>query len=286
MTIGKDVSSLFPDVIKNMQTDDIELKKLVYLYLMNYAKSQPEIAILAVNTFVKDSEDMSNPLLRALAIRTMGCIRVDRIVDYLSIPLNKTLADPDPYVRKTAVLAVAKMFDINPSLCEAHGYISTLRNIVTTDANPMVVANAVAALTEMNEDSNGTVFQLNQATLNKLLTVLNDANEWGQIVILDALSKYTTTNPREAENICERVLPRVAHANAAVVLTAVRVLLRFAAIMDKHGMEQQLRAVYSKLGPPLGACRWVSFLPSSSFPPRAAAARLMGGGGGLPRCPI
>jgi vesicle coat complex subunit len=31
MTIGKDVSSLFNDVIKCMQTDNLELKKLVYL---------------------------------------------------------------------------------------------------------------------------------------------------------------------------------------------------------------------------------------------------------------
>ena len=53
MTIGKDVSNLFADVVKNMQTEDLELKKLVYLYLMNYAKSQPELVILAVNTFVK-----------------------------------------------------------------------------------------------------------------------------------------------------------------------------------------------------------------------------------------
>lgn len=36
-----------------MQTDNLELKKLVYLYLMNYAKSQPDMAIMAVNTFVK-----------------------------------------------------------------------------------------------------------------------------------------------------------------------------------------------------------------------------------------
>lgn len=53
MTIGKDVSGLFADVVKNMQTEDLELKKLVYLYLMNYAKSQPELVILAINTFVK-----------------------------------------------------------------------------------------------------------------------------------------------------------------------------------------------------------------------------------------
>ena len=53
MTVGKDVSSLFPDVVNCMQTDNLELKKLVYLYLMNYAKSQPDLAILAVNTFSK-----------------------------------------------------------------------------------------------------------------------------------------------------------------------------------------------------------------------------------------
>lgn len=53
MTTGKDVSGLFPDVLKNVQTDDMELKKLVYLYLMNYAKSQPELVILAINTFCK-----------------------------------------------------------------------------------------------------------------------------------------------------------------------------------------------------------------------------------------
>ena len=53
MTVGKDVSSLFPDVVNCMQTDSLELKKLVYLYLMNYAKSQPDLAILAVNTFAK-----------------------------------------------------------------------------------------------------------------------------------------------------------------------------------------------------------------------------------------
>ena len=53
MTVGKDVSMLFTDVVNCIQTQNIELKKLVYLYLINYAKSQPDLALLAVNTFVK-----------------------------------------------------------------------------------------------------------------------------------------------------------------------------------------------------------------------------------------
>jgi len=112
MTVGKDVSSLFTDVIKSMQTDNIELKKLVYLYIINYARSQPDKAILIVNTFQKDAMS-SSPLIRALAIRTMGCIRVDRITEYLAEPLAKAIKDKDPYVRKTAAIAIAKMYDIN-----------------------------------------------------------------------------------------------------------------------------------------------------------------------------
>lgn len=67
MTVGKDVSGLFPDVLKNMQTDDIEQKKLVYLYLQVYAKTQPELVILAVNTFVKVSSESASSLVFCLA---------------------------------------------------------------------------------------------------------------------------------------------------------------------------------------------------------------------------
>ncbi|GKE59828.1 beta-adaptin-like protein B, partial [Tanacetum coccineum] len=90
MTVGKDVSSFFTYVVNCMQTDNLELKKLVYLYLINYAKSQPYLAILAVNTFVKDTQD-PNPLICALAVRTMRCIRVDKITEYLCDPLQRCL---------------------------------------------------------------------------------------------------------------------------------------------------------------------------------------------------
>jgi vesicle coat complex subunit len=131
-----DVSGLFPDVLKNMQTEDLEQKKLVYLYLMNYAKTQPELVILAVNTFVKDAED-PNPLVRALAIRTMGCLRAEKIIDYLCDPLQKCLRDDDPYVRKTAALCVAKLYDLKPELVMDNGFLDQLKDMVA-DPNPMV----------------------------------------------------------------------------------------------------------------------------------------------------
>ncbi len=38
----------------------------------------------------------ANPLIRALAVRTMGCIRVEKITEYLCEPLRKCLKDEDP----------------------------------------------------------------------------------------------------------------------------------------------------------------------------------------------
>ncbi|XP_063833007.1 AP-1 complex subunit beta-1 [Ostrinia nubilalis] len=249
MTVGKDVSALFPDVVNCMQTDNLELKKLVYLYLMNYAKSQPDMAIMAVNTFVKDCED-SNPLIRALAVRTMGCIRVDKITEYLCEPLRKCLKDEDPYVRKTAAVCVAKLYDISSSMVEDQGFLDQLKDLLS-DSNPMVVANAVAALSEINEASvsGQPLVEMNAPTINKLLTALNECTEWGQVFILDALSNYSPRDAREAHSICERITPRLAHANAAVVLSAVKVLMK---LMEMVAEDTELVSTLSrKLAPPL-----------------------------------
>ncbi|CAI7872325.1 unnamed protein product, partial [Closterium sp. NIES-54] len=246
MTVGKDVSMLFTDVVNCMQTENLELKKLVYLYLINYAKSQPDLAILAVNTFVKDSQD-PNPLIRALAVRTMGCIRVDRITEYLCDPLQRCLKDDDPYVRKTAAICVAKLHDINAELVEDRGFLDILRDMIS-DSNPMVVANAVAALSEIQEGSSKPVFDITPNTVFKLLAALNECTEWGQVFILDSLSKYKARDAREAEGIVERVTPRLQHANSAVVLSAVKVILLQMELITSTDL---IRNLCKKMAPPM-----------------------------------
>lgn len=255
MTVGKDVSGLFTDVLNCVQTGNIELKKLVYLYLINYAKTQPELTLLAVNTFVKDAND-PNPLIRALAVRTMGCIRVDRITEYLCEPLSRALRDEDPYVRKTAAVCVAKLYDIAPDLVQERGFIETLHDLIS-DSNPSVVANGVAALSEISETSGRDVMKITASVLQKLLAALNECTEWGQVFILDSLAKYTPAEAREAEGIIERVTPRLQHANSAVVMSAVKVILSYMDVMGGNATPgggahaESLRALTRKLAPPL-----------------------------------
>ncbi|CAI5727136.1 unnamed protein product [Peronospora destructor] len=247
MTVGKDVSMLFTDVVNCIQTADTQLKKLVYLYLINYAKSNPDLTILAVNTFVKDAAD-ANPLIRALSVRTMGCIRVDRITEYLCEPLRRCLKDEDPYVRKTAAICVSKLYDINPDMVEVQGFLDMLRDLIS-DSNPTVVANAIAALSEISENSAGvTAFKITKSVLQKLLAALNECNEWGQVFVLDALAGYMPADSREAEGIIERVTPRLQHANSAVVLSAVKVIMTF---LEKVSDADTERSLSRKMAPPL-----------------------------------
>ena len=56
ITMGNDMSSLFPDVLGCMQTPALDLKKLVYLFLVNYSKAKPEMAVMTINSFVRVSE--------------------------------------------------------------------------------------------------------------------------------------------------------------------------------------------------------------------------------------
>ncbi|KAI5480635.1 clathrin binding protein [Pseudohyphozyma bogoriensis] len=247
MTVGKDVSSLFPQVVKNIQTEDLEQKKLVYLYLMNYARTQPELVILAVNTFVKDTDD-PNPLIRALAIRTMGCLRADKILDYVCDPLRKCLRDDNPYVRKTAAIGVVKLYDLKPSLAIDNGFITQLQEMVT-DSNPMVVANAVLALTEIQESAEDpSIFVLDSATLGRLLVALGECTEWGRIAILNAVAKYQAEDEKEAEHICERVIPQFQHANGSVVLAAIKVIMIHIRMVTR---DEFIKSIMRKMAPPL-----------------------------------
>lgn len=48
---GKDVSDLFPAVVKNVVSKNAEVKKLVFVYLVRYAEEQQDLALLSISTF-------------------------------------------------------------------------------------------------------------------------------------------------------------------------------------------------------------------------------------------
>ena len=81
-------------------------------------------------------------------------------------------------MRKTAVICVAKLFDLNQSMCLENGFLELLQDTVN-DANPMVVANAIQALTEIHEAAPElNAFDINGQIHTKLLVALNECTEY------------------------------------------------------------------------------------------------------------
>ncbi|GJJ12167.1 hypothetical protein Clacol_006408 [Clathrus columnatus] len=240
ITMGNDMSPLFGDVIPLLGAPLLEIKKI------SYGRSKPDQIAKAVPYFIEDCNDL-NPLIRALALRTMSYIPLPIIIEALIDPLRHCLRDKDPYVRKTAAICVAKLYVQDPKTIERHGYIAMLRDLLA-DPNPTVVANAVAALSELSERSDNIVLHLNITVANKLISALDEASEWGQVYILDSLLSFVPQTTQDAEVLAERIVVRLQHANSAVVLTAIKVLLYVMNYMDNKRVTDYL---CKKIGPPL-----------------------------------
>lgn len=126
-------------------------------------------------TTLQDAND-KNALIRALAIRTMSYIAVPSVLHALTEPLRHCLKDKDPYVRKTAAICVAKLYAHDKKIVEEERFIDSLRDMLA-DSNPTVVANAVAALTEISERSDNIHLRLNTTVANRLVIAMGECSE-------------------------------------------------------------------------------------------------------------
>ena len=256
MTVGRDVSNLFSDVAKLFSSQHLDTKKLVYLYIIANAKLQQDKAALLAGNFVKDAQH-ENPIIRGLAIRSMSAVQVEKMTDHITSTLRQALKDSDPYVRRCAATAVAKVFAINRQRMEDGGFIENLAELLS-DSNPTVIAAAVCALHEIQisqgdrrEHQLGSIMK--NLSVSDLLQTLSDTqgcNEWGQVYVLECLAQYQAETQDKADLICSRVLPKLQHGNAAVVLTTVRIVMNYIERWGKGG-GKEIESRVQAIAPPL-----------------------------------
>ncbi|KAF2850568.1 Adaptor protein complex beta subunit [Plenodomus tracheiphilus IPT5] len=243
---NNDMVALFPDIVGCMHIPSLEIKKMCFLYLVNYARIKPDIALKALPIIQEDMHD-NNPLVRALALRTMSYVHVREFVE-ATVPHTKTLLkDADPYVRKTAAFCVAKLYDHDRHLVEASDLIDRLNGMLR-DENPTVVSSALAGLMDIWERSENIKLTIDYASASKIVSILPDCSEWGQTYILEAMMNYVPQDTAEAALLAERISPRLSHSNSAVVLTCIRVILY---LMNYISDQKVVTSLCNKLSPPL-----------------------------------
>jgi len=219
MTLGIDVSPLFSDMVMASATQDLVQKKMVYLYLVNYAESNSELAILAVNTLLKDCRD-DDPMIRGLALRSLCSLSLANMIEYLQPAVQRALEDVNGYVRKTAVIGVVKVWKIQPSAVEDTELLPMLQKLVG-DSDAHVVANAIAAVEEVMAADGG--FQPSRELITSMLNRLNQFSEWGQCSVLRLLSKYQVSDEGEMFDIMNILDGLLKQSSSAVVLSVTKI---------------------------------------------------------------
>lgn len=182
---GKNASELFPAVVKNVASKNIELKKLVYVYLVRYAEEQQDLALLSISTFQRALKD-PNQLIRASALRVLSSIRVPIIVPIMMLAIKEAAADLSPYVRKTAAHAIQKLYSLDPD--QKEHLIEVIEKLLK-DKSTLVAGSVVMAFEEVCPDR----IDLIHKNYRKLCNLLVDVEEWGQVVIIHMLTRYART---------------------------------------------------------------------------------------------
>uniref|UniRef100_A0A8C5AIJ0 AP-3 complex subunit beta n=1 Tax=Gadus morhua TaxID=8049 RepID=A0A8C5AIJ0_GADMO len=182
---GKNASELFPAVVKNVANKNIELKKLVYVYLVRYAEEQQDLALLSISTFQRALKD-PNQLIRASALRVLSSIRVPIIVPIMMLAIKESASDMSPYVRKTSAHAIQKLYSLDP---EQREHLIEVIEKLLKDKSTLVAGSVVMAFEEVCPDR----IDLIHKNYRKLCNLLVDVEEWGQVVIISMLTRYART---------------------------------------------------------------------------------------------
>ncbi|XP_076020068.1 AP-3 complex subunit beta-1 isoform X2 [Genypterus blacodes] len=182
---GKNASELFPAVVKNVASKNIEIKKLVYVYLVRYAEEQQDLALLSISTFQRALKD-PNQFIRASALRVLSSIRVSIIVPIMMLAIKEAACDMSPYVRKTSAHAIQKLYSLDPEQKEQ--LIEVIEKLLK-DKSTLVAGSVVVAFEDVCPDR----IDLIHKNYRKLCNLLVDVEEWGQVVIISMLTRYART---------------------------------------------------------------------------------------------
>lgn len=248
MTLGIDVSRLFTEMMLAIETRDLVIKKMVYLYLCNYAATHPELAQMCTNTLQKDCGN-EDPMVRGLALRALCSLRLPQMVEYISEPLRKSLTDGHAYVRKTGVMGILKLHDLDREAFERCNFVDILYDMLR-DPDASVVANCILVLNEIMAKSPNGGMAINRAVMLHLLNRMHEFSEFGVVAVLDLIPRYIPANDEEGYQIMNLLDPVLRTTNSGAVLAVIKAFLSLAEQIGDDANEMK-RQVVGRVKAPL-----------------------------------
>lgn len=240
MTLGIDVSRLFSEMMLVIETRDLVIKKMVYLFLCNYATTNPQLAQMCTNTLQKDCSN-DDPMVRGLALRALCSLNLPEMVEYISDPLRKALQDHHAYVRKTGVMGILKLYNLDREAFERCNFIDILYDMLR-DSDASVVSNCIIVLEEIMAKSEDGGMAINRAIMLHLLNRIHEFSEFGLLAVLDLVPRYRPENADEMFQIMNLLDPVFRTNNASAVMATIKAFLSLAQQSKDEAMVQQIVA--------------------------------------------
>ena len=192
---------------------------MLYWYVVTYARTAPDLTLATINLLVKDSAS-ADPAVRGVALRTLCALRVPGLVEYATGPVTAGLGDPHPCVRRAAALGALKLSSVDPAAADAAGWMARLTDMLATEPDAGVVANALAALRGAR-----ALPPASRSLVIPLLNRIRDFSEWGQCLVMDVACGFAPRDEEEVFALMNALDDRVSSSCAAVALAAARLLL-------------------------------------------------------------
>jgi AP-3 complex subunit beta len=198
MSKGRDVSDFYVVVVKLVACPVLEIRKMVYIYLMQYANynsTTRELSLLSINSFQRGLAD-AEAAIRALALRVLTSIALPDILPIQLLAVTKhAQSDAAASVRTCAVLALAKLAArLSHDEPQRNELLRVLQQVLDDETSTRVLSAAMMAFTELfsfaeTPQLHDNLYRLHSC-YRKLCHLLTDMDEYGQIVALDLLTRY------------------------------------------------------------------------------------------------
>ena len=231
-----DLQNAYPALLGYRDMDEtkyIRTRRFIGILNERYMEVMPNLADNVTQILLSEYE-RPDPQLKGIIVRQIGRIVNDQNIDKLIPVVMRACSSDDPYVRKASALAILAIHQARSSFIEKYKLGAQLKRLVE-DANPNVAANAISALSEINSIRDKPLFTPTFTTINNLLASIDQTTEWAQVQILDYACTFKPDNAADARGIISRVSSRLSHANAAVVLSAIRCCLQMNMYIDDQG---------------------------------------------------
>lgn len=179
----------FTDVFKQIDNENIKIKKLVLIYLIIYADLKPDLAFFLINSIQKLLSH-NDQIIRAFSIKCLSEFKLESIKPIFLLCLEKTLLDSSLIVKKESILCISKYFIQSSSLTQ--GLLFFLNKFLNED-NILIASSTIKSLYMiMKKHPNSVgIWLIIHHNFLKLCSMIIKLDEWTQFYLIEILISFS-----------------------------------------------------------------------------------------------